>query len=179
MADYLLDTNIWSFWFNGEKYAEYAANIQAHIQAITGDPKHTGSAHVLASIITWGEIEYGYTAMKLKERSREAQFRAFVAGQSPLPLLIDKHTAVQYGQLRARLFEKYGPKEMKGKGLRPEQLIDPVSSLHLQIQENDLWMAAQALRYGMILVSDDKMRAIKAVAGQSLQVQNWTVPLKV
>ena len=88
---------------------------------------------------------------------------------------IDKHSANTYGELRARLFEKYAPNNKKRKGLRPEQLIDPVTSLELGIQENDLWIAAQAISRNLTLVTNDAMNRIRDIAGKSLHIDNWAV----
>lgn len=176
MTHYLLDTNIWAYWFNREKHPKYAANIEARVKELTISAEN--GAHdcdrIAISVITWGEIDYGYNVMTSKERSREASFRSFLAGQSPWTVSLDKHTAIEYGKLRAKLFEKFGPKDMKRKGLRPEQLVDPATSLQLQIQENDLWIVAQAIRYGLTLVTHDKMTGIKGVAGSQLRIENWT-----
>jgi predicted nucleic acid-binding protein len=51
-------------------------------------------------------------------------------------------------------------------------LIDPVTSRELGIQENDLWIAAQALEYNLVLVRNDKMDRIRD-ACEELQVENW------
>ncbi len=128
---------------------------------------------IAISVITWGEIEYGYNVMTSKERSREAPFRSFLVGQSPWTVSLDKHTAVEYGKLRAKLFEKFGPKEWKRKGLRPSQVTHPVPPCDLGIDENDLWIAAQAIRYGLTLVTNDKIASIKTVAGTTLRIENW------
>ena len=61
--------------------------------------------------------------------------------------------------------------------MRPEQLVDPETSLNLQIQENDLWLCAQAVGRGMVLVTNDKMQPIKEVCegmDPILLIQNWT-----
>lgn len=176
MTHFLLDTNIWECWFNKEKHPKYAASIEARVKELTipADIGTHACDRIAISIITWGEIEYGYNVMTSKERSREAPFRGFLVGQSPWTVSLDKHTAVEYGKLRAKLFEKFGSRDMKRKGLRPEQLVDPATSLQLQIQENDLWIVAQAIRYGLTLVTHDKMTGIKAVAATQLRIENWT-----
>lgn len=58
------------------------------------------------------------------------------------------------------------------KGLRPEQLVDPTTAKELDIQENDLWLAAQALEHNLVLVSHDKMTRLRKVA-EELRVQDW------
>ncbi len=168
MRDYLLDTNIWSYWYNPAKNS----NILQHIQQLPTAIK----LHI--SVITIGEIDYGYNVMPKKEQSREAEFRKFISGEAPWTVLIDKHVAKTYGELRARLFEKYAPKNKRTKGLRPEQLIDPVTSLELGIQENDLWIAAQAISRNLTLVTNDAMGRIREVAGKSLHIDNWAVNSK-
>jgi predicted nucleic acid-binding protein len=49
-----------------------------------------------------------------------------------------------------------------------------VTSQELGIQENDLWMAAQALEYNLVFVTNDKMERIREVCAD-LQLENWTV----
>jgi predicted nucleic acid-binding protein len=89
-------------------------------------------------------------------------------------LLLDvtRSTTLIYGDLRARLFEKYAPGAKRKKGMRPEELTDPVTSKKLGIQENDLWIAAQAIERNLVLVSNDAMKRIRSVAPE-LQVENW------
>ena len=74
--------------------------------------------------------------------------------------------------IRAGVFEKYAPNVKRRRGLRPEQLIDPVTSQELGIQENDLWIAAQALEYNLVWVTNDKMERIRDVC-EELQIENW------
>ena len=62
--------------------------------------------------------------------------------------------------------------------MRPEQLIDPITSRELGIQENDLWLCAQAVAHDMVLVTNDTMRRIREVSQgmqPALLIQNWAV----
>jgi len=58
---------------------------------------------------------------------------------------------------------------------RPEQLIDPVTSLELKIQENDLWIVAQAITKDLTLVTNDRksLEPLVEVAGNELHIKNW------
>lgn len=105
----------------------------------------------------------------------EVSFRQFIHGIAPKEFLIDKHVTRDYGRIRAKLFEKHGPKEKKKKGLRPEQLVDPVTSLQLRIQENDLWIVSQAITRDFVLVTNDRrsLRPLREVAGDELHVEYW------
>jgi tRNA(fMet)-specific endonuclease VapC len=87
---------------------------------------------------------------------------------------VTKATRISYGALRASVFEKYAPNARRRSGLRPEQLIDPATSQELGIQENDLWIAAQAMEYNLVFVTNDKMERIREVRAD-LQIENWAV----
>jgi tRNA(fMet)-specific endonuclease VapC len=82
------------------------------------------------------------------------------------------NTIGYYGSIRARVFEKYAPREKRRRGLRPEQLIDPVTSHELGIQENDLWLAAQAVEFNLVLVTNDAMQRLQDTCNE-LRVENW------
>jgi len=166
MRDYLLDTNVWSDWFDPKKNT----SIIQRIQELSSKLK----LHI--SFITLGEIDFGINVMTKKEQANfDANgFRKFVSSKTPSTVPIDKHIAKTYGELRARLFEEYAPNNKKRKGLRPCQLVDPATSLELGIQENDLWIAAQAITRNLTLVTNDKLSRIREVAGDDLDVKNWT-----
>lgn len=62
----------------------------------------------------------------------------FVREQCPDSLALTEDAVTAYGEIRSRLFNKYAPGAKRRRGMRPEQLIDPMASLALTIQENDL-----------------------------------------
>ena len=165
MYVFLLDTCIWSYWFD-VKHSKHG-NIMSHVRRLPPDSR------LGISIITWGEIVYGHRAVSSQETPIQAEYLQFIKSKRPKTFEIDIHTANKYGEIRALLFEKYAPKRRKP-GLRPEQLIDPVTSRKLGIQENDLWIAAQAMVRNMTLVTDDKLSRIHEVASDELHIKNWT-----
>ena len=161
---YLLDTNIFEYWLN-HKRSEHT-NVVNHLNQLPSDtPLRT-------SIIVLGEISYGFQVALPQNKVYPKAVLDFIRNEFPSPLPIRAPTTQIYGQLRAALFEKYAPKKGR-KGLRPEQLINPVTSKSLGIQENDLWIASQALEYNLILVSNDQMKHLRSVA-TDLKVENWT-----
>lgn len=175
MRDFLIDTNIWEYWFNGNRQPEHA-HVLKRIDELKAQCEKSGiSVRVWISSVTWGEIEYGYRVQVEKERSLEGPFKGFITDIGPKEFIVDKHVTREYGRIRAKLFEKYGPNGKKKKGLRPEQLIDPVTSLQLRIQENDLWIVAQALTKDLILVTNDRrsLRPLLEVTDGELHIENW------
>ena len=127
----------------------------------------------MVSAITLGEIEYGLRVVSQDSTAWQEALRDLVDRRLPMVLDISKATCMYYGLLRARLFEKYAPRHRRRRGLRPEQLIDPVTSRELGIQENDLWLAAQALEFNLVLATNDALERIREVC-EELQVENWT-----
>lgn len=133
-------------------------------------------APIVISAITLGEIEYGHkVAAPAGPTQIQRDFIAFVQKNFPLSIPITDMTTFSYGIIRARLFERFAPKKKKRKGLRPEQLLDPLTSRVLGIQENDLWIAAQALERNLVLVTNDSIGRVKEVVPE-LQVENWSLP---
>jgi predicted nucleic acid-binding protein len=169
MRDYLIDTNIWSYWFDTTK-EPFHSNVLNCINKIKQE-----DSRLWISVITWGEIEYGYNIVA--DRSLETRFRQFVNSQSPIVFDIDKHVTGAYGGIRATLFERFNQKK---KIKWPEQLIDPVTAKELGIQENDLWIVAQAVTRELALVTNDKklIRAMKEILGNKLVIENWADPQK-
>ena len=175
MRDFLIDTNIWEYWFNPAKQPEHSRVVKRVSKLMEQYERTKSPFRVWISSITWGELEYGYQVQTQKERSLETPFRQFIQGIAPKEFFIDKHVTHDYGRIRAKLFEKYGPNEKKKKGLRPEQLIDPVTSLQLKIQENDLWIVSQAITRDLVLVTNDRrsLKPLLEIAGGELHIENW------
>lgn len=163
MHGYLLDTNIVAYWFDIRRPQH--ERVVHHIQEL---PEATP---LMISAISLGEIEYGLQVAKGHTPYQEA-FRIFVNTHLPMVLNITQATRIYYGSLRARVFEKYAPNVRRRIGLRPEQLVDPMTSQELGIQENDLWIAAQAWEYNLVFVTNDKMARIREVC-EDLQIENW------
>ena len=176
MRDFLLDTQIIRYWYDSGcwQHAAVLGNIESSIeQAASLDHK----PRLWVSVISLGEIEFGHRVQTGDFPSKQEEFMRFVGQQLPVELDLTEDAVTAYGEIRSRLFDKYAPVDKRWKGMRPEQLTDPISSLALQIQENDLWLCAQAVGHGMVLVTNDKMHAIREVSDRmepALLMQNWT-----
>ena len=167
MHGYLLDTNIVAYWHDARR-PEHARVLQ-RIAALPEE------APLMISAITLGEIEFGLRVSDGNPLEHEF-FRAFIETNLPMVLDVTKTTRIYYGLPRAGVFEKYAPRTKRRRGLRHEQLIDPITSRELGIQENDLWIAAQALEHNLILVTHDKMERIQGVC-EELQIEDWTAEI--
>lgn len=164
MRDYLLDTMIWGYLWDTDKYPKQAANIMKRLDGLTSDNK------LSISIITWGEISVG-----LPENIQVKKHLKFITALSPSRIGLDADVAEKYGELRG-LLAKEMPKRKKG--LDPERLVDRFTWLELGSLENDLWIAAQAMTRNLTLVTNDTnigMARIRKVAGESLHIDNWAV----
>jgi predicted nucleic acid-binding protein len=166
MNVYLLDTCIWSYWFNGQTLEH---------EGVVRNANALNSGCILAmSAITLGEIEFGWQWAGSTKGNSSLAYQKFVDSKSPQVLRIDRHTAREYGRLKALLCEQYMPKSERGKACRLRQLVDPATSESLGIDENDLWIVAQAIERNLVLITNDKLMRIRKVAGDALHVENWT-----
>jgi predicted nucleic acid-binding protein len=159
MRSLLLDTNIWAYLFDQQKYPQQYANIKDRLRNVSN------SARLGVSVITLGEIAVGL----LDEQIDSVQKRhlAFVKSLNPCIFDIGPHTAEQYGKLRGQLKEKGGAKR------GADTLVDRPTWLELGSLENDLWIASQAITYDLILVTNDKLKRICEVVGDELHIENW------
>ncbi len=145
---YLLDTN-------------HCSLILLKNQTILDYIKKIGETNISTTIITVGELSFmaensTYQAQNL---TRLDQFLADIR-----VYYIDEKTAKIYGQIKAGLIKKFGPKQ---KTKRQTTKIN-----QLGFDENDLWISAISIRNQLILVSaDTDFPRIKTVINFTLE--NW------
>lgn len=175
--DFLIDTQTIRYWYDTAcpQHKAVVANIESLRQQVES---WEHKPRLLVSVITLGENEFGYRVNPSLSSSSKAEYFAFVTQRLGAALDVTKDTATAYGELRKRLFGKV-PKEKRRRKMRPEQLIDPITSRELGIQENDLWLCAQAVAHDMVLVTNDAMRPIRSASEgmqPALRIQNWAHP---
>jgi tRNA(fMet)-specific endonuclease VapC len=148
---YLLDTNHCSRFLAGD------ARVRDRIQALD-------QTDVSTSVIVRGELLY---MAQRSERPADTLgvFGSFLGDMTAYH--VDYAVAQAYGDLKARLFNRFAPKERAKR--RHTTLHD------LGFDENDLWIAATALRFGLIVVSSDSDfgRIAEVVP---LQHEDWLTP---
>jgi predicted nucleic acid-binding protein len=177
VADYLLDTNILSYWYNTtcDQHSRVVVRVNGARQP---EPQTNYESRLFVSIVTLGEIEYGHRVAHAPDPVKQAAYIKFVGEQCPVVLEMTKHVAEHYGEMRAWLFNNCGPKKKKSKGMRAEELVDPSTGVELGIGENDLWIAAQAKTHNLVLVThDSKGNFVKMLNqfAQSLTVEDWAL----
>ena len=168
MNGYLLDTNAASVLWD-RKHREHS-KIRRFLQRV-------GDAPTWISIVVLGEIEYGLKIALQIDENRQREVRRQMA-RFPRILDVTKHTVEPYSDLRAVLFKAYSPIDRRGRltAKRPEELWERTSAKELGIQENDLWIAAQAVQYNLVLVTADHMRRLQEVSTDldyPLQLASW------
>lgn len=184
MADYLLDTNTLSYWYDSKpdvngRLKPMHQNVDRHVAYVrTPDPQTGYVSRLFVSTVTLGEVEYGHRSATTPDPAKQAEYAKFIREQCPVPLDITPHVAEEYGRMRGWLFNTCSPNILRTKAKRAEQLVFPATGQELGIDENDLWIAAQAMTHSLVLVTNDRKGNFGKVLSEfaaSLRVENWTV----
>ena len=148
---YLLDTN------------HCSRLLQGH-PVIIQKLKELGDAPLATCVIVRGELIF----MAYKSERKRENFHHVHQFLSDIRIYpIDNETADIYGKLKASILDHFGPKE---KALRRKTDV-----IKLGFSDNDLWIAAIAKRYGLIVVSaDHDFQRLKGIA--ELSVESWWTP---
>jgi tRNA(fMet)-specific endonuclease VapC len=138
---YLLDTNHYSFILEGDTTVIENFRSRANVSIAT-------------SVIVAGELQF-MVQNSHQRTANQIKIRAFLQRIEVHP--IDLAIATIYGDFKAELIRQLGPKERSRR--KTTRLVD------LSISENDLWIAATALRHSSTIVSSDsdfeRMRQIR------------------
>jgi len=165
VRDFLIDTNMWAYWFAPRKYPKQHAKIKKRLEQLPPEAK------IGISVITWGEISVGLSENFKQKTSIQAKHLEFIKAIKPWVVDISTYTAEEYGKLRGRLRTNALKRK---KGLSADGLVDRFTWLELGSLENDLWIAAQAITRNLTLVTNDKLNRIREVAGDDIHIENWT-----
>ena len=157
MAGYLFDTNIWSYAFEQAPF-------------VTDRIKKLEKSQIYLSAVVWGEVIFG---AKANRKFSINQYREFIHRDKPLILPIDKQVAEAFGALKAMIFEEKSIKAFRSRKSRASLLKTPMASKDMGVHENDLWIAAQALAYNLVLVTSDRMHTIFELSPKELKHEIW------
>jgi len=148
LSGYLLDTNHCSSLLKGHP-------------SLIHKLEDLGDAPTVTCVIVQGEL--AYMAQKSEQPSTNAErVSQFLRGIEVLP--VDRDTADRYGELKAAVIERFGPREKARR--KRTRLAD------LGFQENDLWIAAVAQRHGLtVLTADSDFARLSRL--NDIAVENW------
>ena len=151
MDGYLLDTTIASAYLDPthQKHKE----ILEVVQGKTSKEFAYISVVALAELTTGAEFFEAFTGLQIPA------FRERLAAAHQHRLLdVTHHTATAYGELKRAVAQMWMPEIMKDIAKRRrfvEDWIDETTGKKLGIDENDLWMCAQAKERDLIFVTED------------------------
>lgn len=149
MNGYLLETNTLSALL-GSDHPKHAAAVGT-VQGLPHD------ALKFVSCVTLAELQFG-KELVTKFTGITPPHLASVLAQAAAGAVLDvtKHTAASYAELKAMLAYTYLAKWMRKDRPRwVENWIDKATGEKLQVDENDLWLCAQAREHDLILVTAD------------------------
>lgn len=129
---FLLDTNHCSKLIDGDAEAARGFNEK-------------GTVLVATSVIVRVELMFKVSRFARPDENR-ARIEAFLRKIGLY--LLDEQTADAYGELKEAAIRHFGPKS----NLKRRK----ITAADLGISDNDLWIAATALRHGLTIVSADK-----------------------
>jgi predicted nucleic acid-binding protein len=163
MDTYLLDTNLVSVLYDAGRPNHLA--VRGALAAL--DP----SAPQLISAVTIGELQFGLALSRAAGRPI-AHIEACIERAEEHPLAeIGRHTARAFGHVKSSValqrvdIQRRIPRWV-------EAWSDRVTGQLLQIDENDLWIAAQAVeRNFVVMTSDPDFARVIAPAVPELRVQ--------
>lgn len=150
MTAYLLDTSVASVYLD-PSHPRHAGPVQAIAALPTGSDLYV-SAIVLA------EIEFGINVATMVSKQRFAQLdQMLTQARQQFVLDVSKQTARVYAEIKAKLAHQFLASTLRRN--RPtyvEDWIDRATGKALAIDENDLWLCAQAKERDLVLLTAER-----------------------
>ena len=149
MDTYLIETSALSCYFD----RGHAKHSDARRLIGSLDP----ASPKFVSTIAIAELTFGLRLVEIFEaRSLPTVKQIIQEAHSYAVLDVSRHTAAAYGELKANLAQKYLANVNRRE--RPrwlEEWVDKNTGQRLQVDENDLWMCAQAKERDLVLITAD------------------------
>lgn len=129
---------------------------------------------IYTSSVVLGKL---YVGPRLYAKDAEAACREIsrhLSENGIIPRQITDHTANCYSELKTAAMRKYDRDTVKSKNRAkwPEDWAEPSSGRKLGVDENDMWIAAQAIEQNLVLVTNDRLDRLRDVA-EELRVEKW------
>jgi tRNA(fMet)-specific endonuclease VapC len=146
---YLLDTCVVSSLLDA-RHKNYENVRRADESIETGAPR-------FVSRITIAELMFGLAVYEAEEGTSHTRAAAVLKrAQQEYPIReITKHTATEYAELRKNLAVTFLDLQ-KDRARWVDQWIEKATGEKLQVDENDLWICAQARQYNLVLMTTDE-----------------------
>lgn len=162
---YLLETSTLSAMLD-EQHPKHVLARDAVAALEPGAPKYVST--IALAELAFGqrlvEAFTGHSAPRLGHILSRAQIHSV--------LNVTRHTASEYGQLKANLATTYLAKALRRD--RPrwlENWVDKATGQVLQVDENDLWMCAQARERNLIMLTADARMSRVSYADSAVRLQ--------
>ena len=154
MDGYILDTSVLSAHLDPEH--------QRHVHIRQGARQLEHHATLFLSAVSLAELRYG---VKLAETFGHARLpmlqKMLVDARSYRLLDVTHHTAAAYADIKTTLVRTHFANAAAKRPRWIEDWVDEATGKKLQIDENDLWMCAQAKeRDFLVCTADRRMRRI-------------------
>jgi predicted nucleic acid-binding protein len=131
------------------------------------------AAPKFVSAVALAELMFGQRLMEaFAGASPPTLARILSQAQVHAVLDVTRHTAAEYGELKANLAKAYLAKAFRRD--RPrwlENWVDKATGQILQVDENDLWMCAQARERNLVLITADARMSRVSHADTAVRLQ--------
>jgi tRNA(fMet)-specific endonuclease VapC len=129
---YLLDTN-------------QVSKLLDNHPSVVNRVASVGISKIFTSAIVCGELVFMARHSRHKVENLD-KVSLFIRQITVLP--IDTETSLLYGEIKENFLKRFGPKSLKERAKFPLERIG--------LRDNDLWIAATAIKHDLTLVSADK-----------------------
>lgn len=164
MSAYLFDTSVLSIHLN--------ASHSRHVYITSTIQSLRPNAVEYVSAIALAELTFGVLMAQSFGRGNAPSFQNVLANASRYGVLgVSHHTSTVYGEIKTALAVKYLQKaSRKNRPRWIEDWVDKTTGQKLQVDENDLWLCAQAKERNLILVTSDSHMQRIADADNGVQL---------
>jgi len=131
---------------------------------------------VYIATATLAELEVGCCLGPLDRSEAQADIRQTIQDNDLIVLEFTKHTAAEYGSLKAALMRKYNREGIKNAAKWPERWPLPDTGAILGVDEFDLLVVSHAIERRLVIVTTETMsRIVDGLDDESkdLQFKDW------
>ena len=149
MDAYLFDTTVLSIYLD-PKHPHHVTKGQSLTALPSESPRYV-------SAIALGELSFGTNLASRLGKGNLTELESMLAqARSYAVLEVGFHTGAVYGELKANVAHKYLSKTLrKDRPKQIEEWVDKATGQKLSVDENDVWMCAQAKERDLVFVTAD------------------------